>query len=115
MLPIAVGRLHHEIVRAVAWGRVEHGGAIVSAEIAREDESLSAPFKLNGSGTRDMARVSQVERRAAGHRADAVKRDGRQVLERGDGVSQRIKRERWLVLGETMAVRKFGVLLLKMA
>ena len=59
--------------------------------------------------------MSQAERGAAGHRAGAVKRDGRQVLERGDGVSLRIERERWFVLGESVTICKFGVLLLKMA
>jgi len=115
MAAITVGRLDHQIVRVVAWSGVEHGRTVIAAKITGEDQSRTAPIELDGSSAQDVARVTQAKRGAAGHGAGAVKRYRRQVLQRVYGVSLRIKRERWFVLGEAVAIRKFGVPLLKMA
>ena len=77
---VAIGRFDHEIVGTIDRYRIDHGGVIVSAEIAGEDDRGAGPIELDGGCAEDVPGAPQPDRASARQWPILFKGNRRQVL-----------------------------------
>lgn len=63
---ISIGRLNNNIVGFRNRNRIDHGGVVVAAEIAGEENGVAVPVKLDGSRAQDVTRSSKQGSSAPG-------------------------------------------------
>ncbi len=120
MQPVAVGGLHHQVVRGRHRLGVEHHRIVVAAQITGEDDAAALPLHIDGGGPQDVTGAAELHHRRpvlwCGRVPQAEllsERVGPEQLHGPLGVVAVVERQRGVVLAGPVLVEECRVTLLQ--